>query len=60
MYSSLFAYYYLMFDLTFTFSFLLVLKTHFYHSFKWYQHQPLANERTLSISVFNYIHRFLF
>ena len=31
-YSSLFAYYYLMFDLTFTFSFLLIKKTLLYHS----------------------------
>ena len=48
MYSSLFVYYYLMFDLTFIFSFLLILKTRFYHSPKWYRPQPLANEKTLS------------
>ena len=46
--SSLFVCYYLMFDLTFTFSFLLNLKTYFYHSPKLYRPQPLANERTLS------------
>ena len=40
--------YYLMFDLTFTISFLLILKTLFYHSHKLYHPQPLANERTLS------------
>ena len=45
---TLLVYYYLMFDLTFTFSFLLILKTHFYHSPKWYRPQPLVNERTLS------------
>lgn len=37
-----------MFDLTFTFSFLLIVKTHFYHSPKLHHPQPLANERTLS------------
>ena len=37
-----------MFGLTFTFSFLLNLKTYFYHSPKWYHPQSLANERTLS------------
>ena len=47
-YSSLLVYCYLMFDLTFTFSFLLILKTRFYHSPKWYRPQPLVNERTLS------------
>lgn len=26
----------------------MILKTHFYHSPKWYQPQPLENERTLS------------
>ena len=45
---TLLVFYYLMFDLTFTISFLLILKTHFYHSPKWYRPQPLANERTLS------------
>lgn len=48
MYSSLFAYYYLLFDLTFTFSFLLISKTYFYHSLKLYHSQAPANERTLS------------
>ena len=48
MYSSLFVYYYLMFDLTFIFSFLLILKTRFYHSPKLYHPQLPANERTLS------------
>ena len=36
-----------MFDLTFTFSFLLILKTLFYHSSKLYHPQPPANDRTL-------------
>lgn len=35
-------------DLPFTCSFLLILKTRFYHSPKWYHSQPLENERTLS------------
>lgn len=47
-YFSLFVYYFLMFGLTFTFSFLLILKTRFYHPPKLYHPQPLVNERTLS------------
>ena len=43
---TLLVFYYLMFDLTFTFSFLLISKTRFYHSPKLYHPQPLANERT--------------
>ena len=56
MYSLLFVYYYLMFDLTFNLSFLLIFKKTFYHSPKLYHPQPLVKERRLSISVFNYIH----
>ena len=45
-YFSLYVYYYLMFDLTFTFSFLLIKKLIFYHSPKLYRTQATVNEST--------------